>query len=101
MSFNSYFLSSRYLLLHVHVFVIQVSMKMALRRKFRQCRQSLCSSQAVAEARAKFGRPGVAGRKRKSDAEGPPTVTTLIKKERLKLKVTKLITGQWNMLPDG
>ena len=76
-------------------------MKMALRRKFRQCRRSLCSSQAVAEARAKFGRPGVAGRKRKSDAEGPPTVTTLIKKERLKLKVTKLITGQWNMLPDG
>ena len=80
-----YFLSRKYLLLHVHVFVIQVSMKMALRRKFKQCRQPLCSSQAVAEARAKFGRPGVAGRKRKSDAEGPPTVNTLIKKERLKV----------------
>ena len=50
-----YFLSCRYLLLHVHVFVIQVSMKMALRRKFKQCRQPLCSSQTVAEARAKFG----------------------------------------------
>ena len=82
MSFNWYFLSCRYLLLYVHVFVIQVSMKMALRRKFKQCRQPLCSS-SRAVARAKFGRPGVAGRKRNSDAEGPPTVTTLMKKERL------------------
>jgi len=38
---------------------------MALRRKFKVSRQPLCSTEKVAEFRAKFGRPGVSGRKRK------------------------------------
>jgi len=61
----------------------QVSVKMALRRKFKQCRQPLCSTQTVADCRAKFGRPGVSGRKRKvADGEPQSTPDTLCKKKR-------------------
>ena len=42
---------------------------MALRHKFKQCRQPLCSVQAIADARVKFGRPGVSGRKRKTTGD--------------------------------
>ncbi len=38
---------------------------MSLRRKFKKCRQPLCSAATVMEIRAKYGRPGVSGRKRK------------------------------------
>jgi len=44
-------------------------MKMALRRKFKQCRQPRCSVQAIADARVKFGRPGVSGRTRKTTGD--------------------------------
>jgi hypothetical protein len=44
---------------------LQSSIRMALRRKFKCSRQPLCSSDAVADFRQKFGRPGVSGRKRK------------------------------------
>jgi hypothetical protein len=44
---------------------MKTSIRMCLRRKFKKFRQPLVSSDKVAEIRAKFGRPGVSGRKRK------------------------------------
>jgi len=62
---------------------------MALRRKFKLCRQPLCSDNKVAEFRAKFGRPGVSGRKRKSHGTAAPDDVQLVKKARFNVKIIK------------
>jgi len=62
-------------------------MRLALRRKFKVCRQPPCSSRKVAEVQAKYGRPGVSGRKRTttSDADGTSSAYVLVKKARAKV----------------
>jgi hypothetical protein len=55
---------------------------MALRRKFKCSRQPLCSTDAVADFRQKFGRPGISGRKRKSYNDCDVDMEALVKTTR-------------------
>jgi len=68
---------------------VQCSIRMALRRKFKLCRQPLCSEERVAEFRAKFGRPGASGRKRLNAGTAQDgTVVGLVKKARFHVRET-------------
>ncbi len=48
---------------------MQNSWRACLRRKYKRTRQPLLQEGQVEEMRAKFGRPGVSGRKRKHQEE--------------------------------
>lgn len=64
--------------------MMKCSLRMALQRKFKSCRQLLCSSPRVAACRNKIGRPGTSGRKRKlAGDDGYDNVEQLTKKSRI------------------
>jgi len=69
---------------------MQTSIRMGIRRKFKKYRQPLVSSEKVAEVRARFGRPGVSGRKRKHPADDSDDVP-LLKKSNTEVHICDVI----------